>query len=121
MTTFSRLSSARISSTFVHITSMSADSYNVKITSGVLVTCDSAAKQILLHLDSMRDGPSKFVIRDGQFYNMSVKNNLQRAHMHTHAAVDENRVMIKKEYVEMIKDELQTELEKNTYIQDPDI
>lgn len=58
----------------------------------------------------MRDGPSKFVIRDGQFYNMSVKNNLQRAHIHTHAAVDENRVMIKKEYVEMIKDELQTEV-----------
>lgn len=29
---------------------------------------------------------------------------------HTHAAVDENRVMIKKEYVEMIKDELQTEV-----------
>ncbi|OWZ64229.1 hypothetical protein AYX15_03962 [Cryptococcus neoformans] len=80
---------------------MSADSYNVKITSGVLITCPPfpAAKQILLHLDSMRDGPSKFVIRD----------------------VDENRVMIKKEYVEMIKHELQTELEKNTYIQDPDI
>ncbi|XAO22292.1 hypothetical protein I312_101061 [Cryptococcus bacillisporus CA1280] len=78
---------------------MSADSYNVKITSGVLVTCDSAAKQILLHLDSMRDGPDKFVIRD----------------------VDENRVMIKKECVEMIKDELQNELEKNTYIQDPNV
>lgn len=83
----------------LHTTSMSADSYNVKITSGVLVTCDSAAKQILLHLDSMRDGPHKFVIRD----------------------VDENRVMVKKEYVEMLKDELQNELEKNTYIQDPDI
>lgn len=27
---------------------------------------DSAAKQILLHLDSVRDGPDKFVIRDGQ-------------------------------------------------------
>lgn len=47
----------------------------------------------------MRDGPHKFVIRD----------------------VDENRVMVKKEYVEMLKDELQNELEKNTYIQDPDI
>ncbi|KAK6906644.1 TFIIH basal transcription factor complex TTD-A subunit [Kwoniella mangroviensis CBS 10435] len=75
------------------------DAYAVKMTSGVLVTCDSAAKQILLHLDSMRDGPYKFMIRD----------------------VDETHIMIKREYVEEIKELLQDELEKNTYIQDPNM
>ncbi|WVQ63279.1 hypothetical protein V866_005488 [Kwoniella sp. B9012] len=75
------------------------DAYAVKMTSGVLVTCDSAAKQILLHLDSMRDGPYKFMIRD----------------------VDETHIMIKREYVEEIKELLQDELEKNTYIQDPNL
>ncbi|WVN89740.1 uncharacterized protein L203_104970 [Cryptococcus depauperatus CBS 7841] len=75
------------------------DSYGVKIQQGVLITCDSAAKQILLHLDSLRDGPFKFVLRD----------------------IDENHVLIKKEHVEEIKDALQQELEKNTYIQDPEL
>jgi hypothetical protein len=28
---------------------------------------DSAAKQILLHIDSSRDGPNKFILRDGAF------------------------------------------------------
>lgn len=27
---------------------------------------DSAAKQILLHVDSGREGPSKFILRDGE-------------------------------------------------------
>ncbi|WWC65094.1 uncharacterized protein I303_107708 [Kwoniella dejecticola CBS 10117] len=75
------------------------DAYAVKITSGVLVTCDSAAKQILLHLDSSRDGPYKFMIRD----------------------VDETHMIIKREYVEEIKELLQDELEKNTYVQDPNL
>ncbi|WVQ85897.1 hypothetical protein IAT38_008065 [Cryptococcus sp. DSM 104549] len=78
---------------------MSSDTYGVKITQGVLVTCDSAAKQILLHIDSMREGPGRFVIRD----------------------IDETRLLVKKEHVEEIKVALQDELEKNTYIQDPNI
>ncbi|KAK8850476.1 hypothetical protein IAR55_004394 [Kwoniella newhampshirensis] len=76
------------------------DTYNVKVTSGVLVTSDSAAKQILLHLDSMREGPYKFIIRD---FN------------------DDTHLMVKREYVEDIKELLQAELEKNTYIQDPNM
>ncbi|ODN99504.1 TFIIH basal transcription factor complex TTD-A subunit [Cryptococcus wingfieldii CBS 7118] len=79
---------------------MNTDSYRVKITSGVLVTCDSAAKQILLHLDSLRDGNNKFVALDWG---------------------DENKVLIKKDYVEHVKEALQDELEKNTYVQDPNV
>ncbi|TYJ53236.1 hypothetical protein B9479_006159 [Cryptococcus floricola] len=79
---------------------MNTDSYRVKITSGVLVTCDSAAKQILLHLDSLRDGNNKFVALDWG---------------------DDNKVLIKKDYVEHVKEALQDELEKNTYVQDPNV
>ncbi|WVR08579.1 hypothetical protein IAU60_005634 [Kwoniella sp. DSM 27419] len=75
------------------------DTYNVQVKTGVLVTCDSAAKQILLHLDSQREGPRKFLVRD----------------------IDETHVMIKREYVEEIKELLQDELEKNTYVQDPNL
>jgi hypothetical protein len=32
-----------------------------------LIHSDSAAKQILLHVDSSRDGPNKFILRDGEF------------------------------------------------------
>lgn len=42
---------------------------------------DSAAKQILLHLDSMRDGPDKFVIRDGQSA-LSFLNDTKDSHAH---------------------------------------
>jgi len=76
-----------------------ADPYAVRVTSGVLVTCDSAAKQILLHIDSGREGPSKFILRD----------------------VDDTHVLVKKDYLEEINELLQDELEKNTYIQDPNI
>ncbi|WVQ70704.1 hypothetical protein IAR50_000226 [Cryptococcus sp. DSM 104548] len=79
---------------------MNTDSYRVKITSGVLVTCDSAAKQILLHLDSLRDGNNKFVALDWG---------------------DDNKVLIKKDYVEHVREALQEELEKNTYVQDPNV
>ncbi|ODN82956.1 hypothetical protein L202_01200 [Cryptococcus amylolentus CBS 6039] len=79
---------------------MNTDSYRVKITSGVLVTCDSAAKQILLHLDSLRDGNNKFVALDWG---------------------DDNKLLIKKDYVEHVKEALQDELEKNTYVQDPNV
>ena len=30
------------------------------------MTSDSAAKQILLHVDSHRNGPDKFILRDGE-------------------------------------------------------
>lgn len=64
-----------------------ADPLLVKVTSGVLVTwqvtkakeqgihllkcltdgfSDSAAKQILLHVDSGREGSNKFILRDGE-------------------------------------------------------
>ncbi|KAK1923041.1 TFIIH subunit TTDA/Tfb5 [Papiliotrema laurentii] len=76
-----------------------SDEYSVKVTTGVLVTCDSAAKQILLHVDGMRDGASKFIIHD----------------------VDETHVLVKGQYLEEIKDVLQEELEKNTYVQDQNV
>ncbi|EIW69931.1 hypothetical protein TREMEDRAFT_29558 [Tremella mesenterica DSM 1558] len=65
-----------------------SDPYAVKLTSGVLITCDSAAKQILLHIDSQRDGPSKFILRD----------------------IDETHVLVKKEHIEIMKDLLQVEV-----------
>ncbi|GFZ48129.1 hypothetical protein JCM24511_05877 [Saitozyma sp. JCM 24511] len=75
------------------------DPYAVRVTTGSLVTCDSAAKQILLHIDSMRDGPNKFILRD----------------------VDDTHVLVKTANLEQIKDLLQDELEKNTYVQDPNL
>lgn len=130
-TSFSRLSSARISSTFVHITSMSADSYNVKITSGVLVTWYAApalppsppARADHTHTATPPQSrscciwiPCGMVPASLSFVTVSFTICLLKIICrglictHTHAAVDENRVMIKKEYVEMIKDELQTEV-----------
>ncbi|RSH87609.1 uncharacterized protein EHS24_000121 [Apiotrichum porosum] len=73
------------------------DPYQVKASNGTLITCDSAAKQILIHLDAQRDGPQKFIIRD----------------------VDDTHVLIKSIYVDMVRTSLQEELEKNTYDQDP--
>ncbi|KAK4687195.1 TFIIH basal transcription factor complex TTD-A subunit, partial [Tremellales sp. Uapishka_1] len=64
------------------------DPYQVKVSTGVLVTCDSAAKQILLHIDSAREGPSKFILRD----------------------VDDTHVLVKGIYLEEIKDLLQEEV-----------
>lgn len=75
--------------------------YRVIASSGILVTCDSAAKQILLHLDSNRDGPNKFILRD--------------------LPDDPTHLLVKKDYIEEIKDLLQEELEKNTYVRDPNM
>jgi TFIIH basal transcription factor complex TTD-A subunit len=43
-----------------------SDPYGVRVMSGTLVTCDSAAKQIILHLDEQRPGSHKFVMRDSE-------------------------------------------------------
>lgn len=43
-----------------------SDPYGVRAMSGTLITCDSAAKQIILHLDGMRQGNNKFVLRDSK-------------------------------------------------------
>ncbi|CAK9786069.1 unnamed protein product [Cutaneotrichosporon oleaginosum] len=74
-----------------------SDPYGVRLMSGTLITCDSAAKQIILHLDEGRPGTHKFVMRD----------------------VDESHVLVKSVYVEELKGLLQAELEKNTYVADP--
>ncbi|EJT50272.1 hypothetical protein A1Q1_00466 [Trichosporon asahii var. asahii CBS 2479] len=65
------------------------DPYTVKAQSG-----DSAAKQILLHLDSQRTGNYKFISAD----------------------IDETHLLVRTEAVEEIKAALQEELEKNTYV-----
>lgn len=46
---------------------MSSDPYGVRVMSGTLITCDSAAKQIILHLDEGRPGTHKFVMRDSEW------------------------------------------------------
>ncbi|KAL7421648.1 hypothetical protein Q5752_003417 [Cryptotrichosporon argae] len=74
-----------------------ADPYTVKASTGTLITCDSAAKQIILHLDGQREGPGKFVLRD----------------------IDDTHVLVKTVFLAEIKELLQEELEKNTYVQNP--
>ncbi|KAL1409577.1 hypothetical protein Q8F55_003568 [Vanrija albida] len=69
------------------------DPYQVKAMTGTLITCDSAAKTILLHLDKQRDGNNKFILKD----------------------VDDTHVLVKTAHVDELKEALATELEKNTY------
>lgn len=40
------------------------DPYGVRATAGTLITCDSAAKQIIMHLDKQRPGSDKFILND---------------------------------------------------------
>ncbi|WOO79591.1 2,5-diamino-6-ribosylamino-4(3H)-pyrimidinone 5'-phosphate reductase [Vanrija pseudolonga] len=63
------------------------------------VMVDSAAKTILMHLDSQREGQAKFVLKD----------------------IDDHHVLVKTAHVEEIRDALASELEKNTYVPDPDM
>lgn len=62
---------------------------------GVLITCDSAVKQILLTLDE-RPGQS-FIIED----------------------LDEFHVLIRADEEQRVRRELEAELEKNTYSMEP--
>jgi TFIIH basal transcription factor complex TTD-A subunit len=68
------------------------DAYQVKVTTGILVTwyvrspslinntnSDSAAKQILLHVDSHRNGPDKFILRDGQLSHTRINPELMKS------------------------------------------
>ncbi|KAH8915244.1 nucleotide excision repair, TFIIH, subunit [Atractiella rhizophila] len=67
----------------------------VRAVKGVLLSSDSAVKQLLLQMDDERaaQGYSRFVIHD----------------------LDDNHVLISADMVDFIKDQLMLELEKNTF------
>ncbi len=86
-----------------------SDPYGVRVMSGTLVTCDSTAKQIILHLDEQRPGSHKFVMRDSACDGPGVRLT----------PVDDTHVLVKSAYVEELNALVQAELEKNTYVADP--
>ena len=75
---------------------------------------DSAAKQILLHLDAQREGPSKFIVREGMSPLHSPKLRscvFHRRKIYAHTIeVDDTHVMVKRDHVDDIKDLLQEEV-----------
>ena len=71
-----------------------------------VTSSDSAAKQILMHLDSQREGPYKFVMKDGESSKLLYRlPKLTRV-----CLVDDTHVLVKREYLEQVKDLLQDEV-----------
>ncbi|KAE8210139.1 hypothetical protein CF319_g1575 [Tilletia indica] len=66
----------------------------MKAIQGVLLTCDPALKQLILHLDAA--APSRFVLQD----------------------LDATHLFINAKFIEYIREHLDEELEKNTYTMD---
>lgn len=66
----------------------------MKAMKGVMLTCDSAVKQLLVMMDDKAE--YKFIIQD----------------------LDENHVLIKAELYDRVRQELEQELEKNAYTQE---
>ncbi|KAL9940513.1 hypothetical protein V8E36_000001 [Tilletia maclaganii] len=63
----------------------------MKAIQGVLLTCDPALKQLILHLDA--EAPSRFVLQD----------------------LDATHLFINPKFIDYIRQNLDQELEKNTY------
>ncbi|PVG03961.1 nucleotide excision repair TFIIH subunit [Serendipita vermifera] len=68
----------------------------MKAVKGVLITCDAAVKQILLQMNERRRDEDAFVIED----------------------LDQTHILIKADQEESMRQELEIELEKNTYTVD---
>ncbi|KZV81087.1 nucleotide excision repair, TFIIH, subunit [Exidia glandulosa HHB12029] len=68
----------------------------MKAIKGVLLTCDSAVKQLLIMMDERSSGSATFIIQD----------------------LDEHHLLIKADEHERVKRELEAELEKNSYTAD---
>lgn len=60
---------------------------------GTLITCDAPVKQIISALNDQCQGPQKFVVED----------------------LDETHVLIKSDRLTWLREELERELEKNTW------
>ncbi|KIM24966.1 hypothetical protein M408DRAFT_75062 [Serendipita vermifera MAFF 305830] len=69
----------------------------MKAVKGVLITCDAAVKQILLQMNERRREDNYFVIED----------------------LDQTHLLIKADEEEGMRQELEVELEKNTYSMEP--